>query len=862
MNWNKLTKAELISKFKKLESKNSSNNSTNRSLFNRIIELIIAFKSLLIKLTLISLLIKLLKKYTFIGKILRFINWIIVSIFGISLIDNFGIEFITNFYKEIRVITYSIINYLSDTSFYSFIASLFSTKDKVTNQAKISLRDGPLMEESSYETSRKEKSINKSKGNSKISEWLNPEPELSINSEESNNKKYYIIAGMLILSCLAWYYFDDIKPVGISWVEWIRSFRSSNGGDPNGTSNNVQPNNQMNLKSRLKDLFNKKDKTSDLSTQFDNSSQATITQIELEDKTPRASTSNILTRNNSDESIDIYFPKNKGKAVQFADNDPINDRATIIPQYTGMSSISQENFPEVSSAILGEIDQFNKEVATDNFPNLAIRVGLYNLIRKRLDILKQTDKFSYDNFLDTDYIRNKISTFIGLENQSWYSDLQEEKHETYQDVVQATEQEQETWSDKSSSPKVKSPIKSIDQLLSPEQSPGMSTYAIDDQQMQDYRRELSPIQEPISTFTSILEEVRAPKNNITSESEPSNSELLKTVETADTNIIRKTRSNLFDMINARRKESDVIDSAKRYEAENTKNVQIIGEDQTQPEVVHSKLSPLIDNTEFRKFATKSSKIDLVESNPELKVIDLKGKSKEVLPDITIDSSSSSDSSKEHYFPKTEINTEEVQSGFNTLIDKIGTNVTNSPNINQLGLHPTVGPSKLSPLLQSKPSLSNLFDDTMNLFDDEVDITPTIDKGKDDFIEKVNFDHQLRRKTSLLGGDFSPITDWNSVNVDMLERGDKRSFRIYFGDSWRSTQQIIIRTNDNYLAIKDFDPTMVPDWNNDLPKIITFDWGHEIAKLDNLGYKTEIHDIQLKDMNGNLHQIYFKDNFHK
>src|ERR1019366_5970958 len=170
--------------------------------------------------------------------------------------------------------------------------------------------------------------------------------------------------------------------------------------------------------------------------------------------------------------------------------------------------------------------------------------------------------------------------------------------------------------DKSSSPKVKSPIKSIDQLLSPEQSPGMSTYAIDDQQMQDYRRELSPIQEPISTFTSILEEVRAPKNNITSESEPSNSELLKTVETADTNIIRKTRSNLFDMINARRKESDVIDSAKRYEAENTKNVQIIGEDQTQPEVVHSKLSPLIDNTEFRKFATKSSKIDLVESNPE------------------------------------------------------------------------------------------------------------------------------------------------------------------------------------------------------------------------------------------------------
>jgi hypothetical protein len=489
MNWNKFTKAELISKFKKLESKNSSNNSTNRSLFNRIIELIIAFKSLLIKLTLISLLIKLLKKYTFIGKILRFINWIIVSIFGISLIDNFGIEFITNFYKEIRVITYSIINYLSDTSFYSFIASLFSTKDKVTNQAKISLRDGPLMEESSYETSRKEKSINKSKGNSKISEWLNPEPELSINSEESNNKKYYIIAGMLILSCLAWYYFDDIKPVGISWVEWIRSVRPIPGDSSNDTSNNVRTDNQMNLKSKLKNLFYKdKDKDNPDLYSHDNASQATIKPIEMIDKTPIASTSKI------------------------------EDINPIQVQVTGLSEIRSDNFEESTTSVMTEIDHYFKTVESNAFPKLVVQQGLYNVLRKRLLRLSEVNGKKYENLTANPILNSRIERFIDHETEIFPSD-------TYQDVIQATEQEQEVWSDHSPSPtKVLSPIsESISQVVSPD----MATYAIDDQQMQDYRRELSPIQEPISTFTSILEEVRAPKNNITSNPEPSNSELLK-----------------------------------------------------------------------------------------------------------------------------------------------------------------------------------------------------------------------------------------------------------------------------------------------------------------------------------------------
>jgi hypothetical protein len=45
-----------------------------------------------------------------------------------------------------------------------------------------------LIEENSWKTNGSEKSTSQSKGHTKISEWLKPEPE--IEEEESSNKKY------------------------------------------------------------------------------------------------------------------------------------------------------------------------------------------------------------------------------------------------------------------------------------------------------------------------------------------------------------------------------------------------------------------------------------------------------------------------------------------------------------------------------------------------------------------------------------------------------------------------------------------------------------------------------------------------
>jgi len=130
MNLNKLTKAELVSKFKKLDLKNSSNK--NQSISSKIIENILLLKSIILKITLIALIVKIFKKYSIFRRIWTVINTIVMSIFGISLLDNFGIEAINNCVYEIRSIGSVIVDYITSTQFYTYIASFFKAKEEVT----------------------------------------------------------------------------------------------------------------------------------------------------------------------------------------------------------------------------------------------------------------------------------------------------------------------------------------------------------------------------------------------------------------------------------------------------------------------------------------------------------------------------------------------------------------------------------------------------------------------------------------------------------------------------------------------------------------------------------------------------------
>ena len=60
MNLQKFTKAELISKYQKIQSTNNK----NKSILSKILEYVLLFKSFIFKITLIGIIIKLFKKYS------------------------------------------------------------------------------------------------------------------------------------------------------------------------------------------------------------------------------------------------------------------------------------------------------------------------------------------------------------------------------------------------------------------------------------------------------------------------------------------------------------------------------------------------------------------------------------------------------------------------------------------------------------------------------------------------------------------------------------------------------------------------------------------------------------------------------
>lgn len=241
MNLNKFTKAELISKLQNFrkEETNKISDKTQRirsswikTYFTNIWELFLTFKNILVKLTLISFFIQIFKKYKLFRRLWFILNTIIVSIFSISLIDNFGFDFINNFFIETKLIFGKIIEYLSNTHFYNSLNKLFGNEiDKPSSKSRDENKS--MIKEISWQTDRDQErtseNIRQNNRNSKISEWLKPEVEPENEQQESevtNYRKYLIIMGLLTGSVLVYIYFDDIKTNSVSLWEWFNSFRS------------------------------------------------------------------------------------------------------------------------------------------------------------------------------------------------------------------------------------------------------------------------------------------------------------------------------------------------------------------------------------------------------------------------------------------------------------------------------------------------------------------------------------------------------------------------------------------------------------------------------------------------------------
>lgn len=258
MNLNKFTKAELISQIKKSKSElnNKANNNTIfisvKNYLFKVWDLIAVLKNILLKITIISLIIKLFKKYRLFRKLWLTLNTIVMSIFSISLLDNFGFEFISNFIREFKFVLGNTVDYLSNTHFYKYLTNIFSKTDEIPSSEKTNKNGLTILQEDKNKTTGDENRVRQNNRNSKISEWLKPESEFNQENKVEENsylnyKKYLIVSGIIVATSLSWYYFPEIKENAISLWEWLASFRSGGTNNQGGDGRIDPTNNTTNI---------------------------------------------------------------------------------------------------------------------------------------------------------------------------------------------------------------------------------------------------------------------------------------------------------------------------------------------------------------------------------------------------------------------------------------------------------------------------------------------------------------------------------------------------------------------------------------------------------------------------------------
>jgi hypothetical protein len=241
-NLNKYSKAELISKFKRLDNQNSNQ---NQSIFTKIFSYILLFKNLILKITLITFIIKWIKKYSLIRRIWQVISSIASTLLGISFIDIYGFDLISSIRET------QIYKWFSELMVTPKVVDKTSANDSIPSYMR-QTDQNTTRSESDYEIIKRFKEI--------IKEIINKDSEALIEQEELNTPFYknkYFILGVLSISVfVSWYYLDEIKTGYGSIIDWLNSFRRGPSGDTSGSStNNSTTPITKNIQSELDRIF-------------------------------------------------------------------------------------------------------------------------------------------------------------------------------------------------------------------------------------------------------------------------------------------------------------------------------------------------------------------------------------------------------------------------------------------------------------------------------------------------------------------------------------------------------------------------------------------------------------------------------
>lgn len=241
-NLKNYTKAELISKLNSVKQ-NTNNNNSKDSIFTIIMTFLLTIKSFLLKITLIALIIKIFRKYNIFRKIFTIINTILFSIFGFSLIDIYEIEFLSNFFNNILDLL---------TKFHNNILEIFGKKENITIKNPSNTMRGIQQSTTGIQTGNE----SSNKIIERFTKIIHKEDNIQEVIQEDSpyyKNKYIIIAGLLLLSGITWYFYDDIRPVGSSILAWINIFKSRPDPDSDPGDANVQVNSRWKI-NKLKDL--------------------------------------------------------------------------------------------------------------------------------------------------------------------------------------------------------------------------------------------------------------------------------------------------------------------------------------------------------------------------------------------------------------------------------------------------------------------------------------------------------------------------------------------------------------------------------------------------------------------------------
>ena len=390
---------------------------------------LLAFKSFILKITLIALIIKIFKKYSIIRRLFTLINTILFSIFGISMIDIYEIEFLSKIFNN-------LIDIFS--KFHINILDLFGKKMDVPIETPSSPMRGIQPETTGIQTGNGESN----RIIERFKRLIHKEEVIQEDNTPYYKNKYVIIAGLLVLSGLTWYFHDDIKPIISGFFAMVNISRSWSDTDSPNNSGNVQETSKSNIQSVkdwLSNKFSRKPKDDDNKPNEDNRP--------VDDYRPDSPDSFIELLNKKGKRID---ESNLSQSELL--------RRGLEPQLTGLQPITgeTEKFDGEAFAILRELNSFNMRHETNTFPHEQLQEGLYSLLKDRLEKLSTSNPREYNALISHEFNKNIINKFIDSEAITFGNTADSP---AYDDVELSTIQEQDVWSDRADSP---------EQMLSPQ----------------------------------------------------------------------------------------------------------------------------------------------------------------------------------------------------------------------------------------------------------------------------------------------------------------------------------------------------------------------------------------------------------